>query len=67
MKNTKAVLNQAGGYDLITERDGGNPIRILTGKKESSKKYFTNLKRICEQALSELSQRPEVEPAEEIK
>jgi hypothetical protein len=51
MKNTKLVKNTAGGYDLLTERDSGNPVRILLGKKESSLKFFKFLRDLCETAI----------------
>lgn len=51
MKQNKLVANPAGGFDLLTERDGGNPIRILTGAPIHSAKYFRSLKRLSEKAL----------------
>ena len=46
--------NSTGGIDLITERDAGNPIRILTGKRERSIDFWKRLKEFSEEALDEM-------------
>jgi hypothetical protein len=33
MKQPRAVKNTASGYDLVVEKDAGNPVRIKTGNK----------------------------------
>jgi len=43
--------NPAGGYDLIVERDSGNPVLILTGRPQSALKFFKELKATCEDAI----------------
>lgn len=57
MKLIELLENPAGGIDLVTERDSGNPIRILTGKPSASRKYFKQLKLICDIALLDLKGR----------
>lgn len=51
MKENKLIKNPAGGYDLMTERDCGNHVRILTGSPQWSSKYFRSIKRLSEKAL----------------
>jgi len=50
----KLMRNEAGGIDLITERDAGNPIRILTGKRERSIDFWKRLREFAEEALDEM-------------
>lgn len=50
-KMSYAISNKVGGFDLMTERDSGNEIRILTGRKEYSLKYWENLKNIAESVI----------------
>ena len=52
MKKPELATNNAGGLDLIVERDAGNPVRILTGK--NSLKFFKELKDLCEGAINTL-------------
>ena len=59
MKQTKAILNPAKGYDLLTERDAGNPVRILTGKPLYSVGFWIRLKELSEAVLEELKQNDE--------
>lgn len=47
MKPTEAVRNWAGGFDLRTERDSGNTVLILTGKKERSLEFWKGLQRLA--------------------
>ena len=49
-----AQKNRAGGYDLFTERDSGNGVLILTGKKSSSKEYWQNLFNLAAQVMNEI-------------
>jgi len=49
MKKPELKMNSAGGLDLLVERDAGNPVRILTGKR--SKEFFLQLKDVCEDAI----------------
>ncbi len=53
-KQPTSIENSAGGLDLMVERDAGNEVRILTGKKENSLKFWENLKELCEGAIHEL-------------
>ena len=39
MVNPVAVLNHNNGYDLVTEKDSGNLIKILTGNEKNSKAF----------------------------
>ena len=55
MKSIQLIRNGAGGIDLLTERDAGNDVRILTGKPQYSKQFWTKLKRACTTALKELA------------
>ena len=59
MGTPKAILNPAKGYDLLTERDAGNPVRILTGKPSHSRGFWMKLKELSEAALEELKQNDE--------
>lgn len=54
MKKIKLVKNFANGIDLITERDSGNEIRILTGKPSRSRVFYQKLKKACDVALASL-------------
>jgi hypothetical protein len=42
-KQLLAEYNRAGGYDLLTERDSGNHVLILTGKHKNSLEYWERL------------------------
>lgn len=50
-----AKQNHAGGYDLLTERNSGNEVRIQTGYVGSSVEYWTNLRNLCNEVLAQLS------------
>lgn len=49
MKHLDLKPNNANGLDLEVERDGGNIVRILTGK--NSLEFFKELKDLCENAI----------------
>ncbi len=53
-KNTYVVPNHAGGMDLVTERDGGNVVRILTGKPSCSRDFWEKIQELSEQVLFNL-------------
>lgn len=55
-KHPKTEENSLGGIDLITERDSGNEIKILTGNKENSLIFWKQLSELAEVAISELSE-----------
>ena len=38
-KHPVTIENYAGGLDLLVERDSGNEVRILTGKRENSLEF----------------------------
>ena len=46
-----AQVNQAGGCDLLIERDAGNPVLILMGKPENAVKEWKRLRSICNKAI----------------
>lgn len=50
-KTCYAMSNGVGGFDLMTERDAGNEIRILTGSEKFSLKFWENLKNVAEAAI----------------
>lgn len=51
MKQNKAINNNVGGFDLLTERDSGNRVRILTGSRKYSLEYWEELKNICDAVI----------------
>lgn len=53
-KTPSLILNDAGGVNLIVERDKGNPIQILTGKKINSRKFWRKIQKLAAQALEEM-------------
>lgn len=53
-KIIQLIKNSAGGIDLLTERDAGNTVRILTGKREYSIKYWKRLRDSAIRALREM-------------
>ena len=53
-KLAELVKNNAGGIDLITERDSGNQVRILTGKLPYSWQYWERLRKLADIALLQL-------------
>ena len=46
------IDNDIGGYDLGVERDGGNPVRILTGNR--SLKFWKDLREVADEAIKEI-------------
>jgi hypothetical protein len=52
MKKVSLVQNSAGGVDLMTERDAGNAIRILTGKPEYSRAFWKKIQMASKDALA---------------
>jgi len=54
MKKLELIPNSAGGFDLGVERDAGNPVRILTGKR--SLEFFKELRKLCTQAIDKINQ-----------
>jgi hypothetical protein len=57
MKKPEITPNSAGGFDLLVERDAGNPVRVLTGKR--SLEFFKELKKVCNIAIEKLSDSPD--------
>jgi len=53
-KKINTVTNQAGGIDLLIERDAGNEVLILTGKPSVSRQVWEALRDVCDGALHEL-------------
>lgn len=66
MKETYASKNQVGGYDLMTERDSGNKVRILTGRYTISLEFWQQLKNLCDKVLFELDNVNEDQQSEEL-
>jgi len=56
-KKVVPIENHAGGIDLITERDAGNEIRILTGDPQYSLEFWENIKEHAELAVQTLKER----------
>ncbi|MFA5311734.1 MAG: hypothetical protein WC375_00280 [Methanomassiliicoccales archaeon] len=53
-KLLELVPNTAKSIDLLTEKDSGNEVRILTGKSERSIEFWKQLRILCDTALNEL-------------
>ena len=53
-KKATTVENQAGGLDLIVEKDSGNEVRISTGDEKNSLEFWEHMKELCEVAIFEL-------------
>lgn len=53
-KHPGSVENNAGGTDLLVERDAGNEVRILTGNKENSLAFWKQLSELCEGVIHSL-------------
>lgn len=51
MKKIEIIENSAGGLDLLTERDSGNEVLILTGKKDRSIEFWKALKETANDAI----------------
>ncbi len=52
-KKPTTIENSVGGIDLLVERDAGNEIRVLTGKKENSLEFWLNLSELCKTVINE--------------
>lgn len=51
-KTMQAEINASrNNYDLLIERDGGNPVLILMGK---NRQYWERLKLLCEVVIEEM-------------
>lgn len=55
-KKMELKPNSIGGIDLLIERDGGNPVLILTGNKTKSSRFWNALWKQCGVALEELKE-----------
>ena len=55
MKKIELVSNTTGGFDLLVERDGGNLVRILTGR--DSLEFFKRLKKVCNTAIDDINKK----------
>lgn len=53
-KKINTVPNQAGGVDLLIERDAGNEVLILTGKPSASRQVWEAIRDAADGALAEL-------------
>jgi hypothetical protein len=53
-KTVEIHRNWAGGFDLLAERDSGNHITILTGKRERSLEFWQEISRIAGYAIDAL-------------
>jgi len=53
--------NGAGGVDLVTERDAGNPVLILTGKAERSWDFWDRMEEMAKKAKYEIEKDMETE------
>ncbi len=49
--------NPAGGFDLMTERDGGNPVRILTGAVPFSLDFWRELRNAANVVIPVMEER----------
>jgi len=56
MKTVALIHNTVGGIDLLTERDAGNEIRILTGRRGNSLEFWKKLREISEEAVEQLKE-----------
>lgn len=50
MTKARIINNEAGGIDLVTERDSGNEVRILTGAGSYSLDFWTRLLNLAKEA-----------------
>lgn len=53
-KKISLIDNGAGGIDLLVERDAGNEVRILTGYREHSKRFWRQMRLAADKALLKL-------------
>lgn len=61
MKLIETVFNNSGGVDLITERDSGNIVRILTGKLEYSLDFWERLLELANDTVLRLQYEKELQ------
>ena len=54
MKKIDIANNTNGGVDLITERDSGNDVKILTGNHIRSLDFWNRMKAISEEAIDRI-------------
>ncbi len=54
-KTPSLIWNDAGGINLIVDKDGGNPVLILTGKKANSRRFWRKIQKLAAQALDEMN------------
>ena len=54
MKPVESKPNSAGGIDLLTERDAGNPVLIMTGNPQRSLEFWENLSREAQNNIHRL-------------
>ena len=54
-KQLLAESNRSGGYDLLTERDAGNHVLILTGKHQNSLDYWKRLNQLSHEVVNQLT------------
>ena len=52
LKTVYSLRNDVGGVDLITEKDSGNLVRVLTGNKKRSLEYWQRLEIVCQDAIA---------------
>lgn len=50
-KKAQIIRNGAGGIDFRVERDRGNEVLILTGKKQLSLKFWKGMVELSKQAV----------------
>lgn len=50
-KILQAKKNNAGGYDLFTERDRGNTVLCLTGRYANSLEYWKHMQYLAEEVV----------------
>ena len=53
-KQIELIPNGIGGIDLLTERDGGNLVRILTGNQSIA--FWKNMSKVSNEALKMLEE-----------
>lgn len=51
-----AILTNSGTYDLMIERDAGNPVRILMGGNiKDNEEYWNRISLLADKVLDELA------------
>lgn len=56
MKTVAIIHNSVGGIDLLTERDAGNEVRILTGRRGNSLEFWKRLQEVSKEAVEQLKE-----------